>query len=158
MHDRRPDADRGRLTLCRSIASGPVARSAVPTQVDHRHQHLADDQRTRGLADAPTARPLAERERRPQPALGPVPHAQHGIAGADGVADGRWNHDTDRRIDLVIYFVTAGAQHHRRPADEPRIEPGDEARRSERGRRALTAPAASGCSRRSRAGRRPAAR
>ena len=47
--------------------------------------------------------------------LGPVLHAQHGIAGAHRVAHGRGNHDTDRRIDLIIYFVTAAAEHHRRP-------------------------------------------
>ena len=83
---------------------------------------------TRGLGDAPTCTAsIKSGDGVFQPALGPVPHAQHGIAGADGIADGRRNHDTDRRIDLVIYFVTAGAQYHCRPADEPRVEPGDEA-------------------------------
>src|SRR5687768_7380392 len=77
--------------------------------------HFVNNQRRsrrRQFADAHSI--PQQRQRVGQPLLRSVVHAQHRVTGGHRVADGRSNHDTDRWIDLIIYFVSPTAERHNR--------------------------------------------
>ena len=50
-----------------------------------------------------------------------------GVAGAHRVARLGDDHDADRRIDRILDAIAAGAERHRRAADELGVDRGDEA-------------------------------
>ena len=105
----------------KALAIGTIERDRGPSAdcplLGRLHsQHLVDHERRRGLGDSPTrTASISSGSASSSLVFRPILHAQHGIAGAHGIADGRRNHDTDRRIDLIIYFVTPASERHRPP-------------------------------------------